>query len=1407
MKKTRRIGKKTLSVFLAVLMVLTAWVFVAPMEAEAATAGKYKIAFCIYDNDNGTNGLTSLTVKYKTKANNGTGTESAEKSVTTDTTTALQYLGEGGRYYIVHADNQDFPSYIYAASEVANFEYPEFRIKVLVAKAGTADYYQGSTSTAWREVTDFEFHHKDLFGSNTGSASTTDIKNTPVAASVAYVSGATSITLPKTGAANKTNTYVFGVYDQYGVRMSYDPTAYYVRSTEPNSVQSSSSVITGVTMASSTGVLTTTASAQMIAADSKTVYIHARYGDFYANKAVTLNDPTYTYRFNKNTTDSSATIAPSTSITGKYYNTFGTATTISGSRTGFTFKGFYQDAFEDSFETENFSGTALSANTRFTDDVTWYAAWQANQYTMKFTYRDENGAWVTTNEVAEYYGRDIPFPALTSPVNVGVDYTYTFTGWSPAHTTVQATDDMEYTAQYSEEIHYADYEKLEEQIDLANGKKAEQSYIDGAYTNSTVTAFENALTAAESSVENKLLLSQQSQVDTLTENLKSARENLDIKNFTVLFVDEDGAILKDGYFFVPYGASVTAPTNPGKASDDSNHYNFVGWDSEESDSLDACNYVKDNLSFIASFSAEAHTLTETETDSTCTADGVITHSCDVCGYSYTTAGDTAGHTWSTDYKELIPATCATKGSEAIYCTVCGAIDETTKREIAELEHDFGEYTELVPVTCLGDGANQAVCSRCGGKDIVTVEKTGHSYGDATTVAATCTTGGYTERTCSVCGFVEITNSTEATGHSEITETKAETCVSSGYTKVTCENCDYEKTTIIPATGIHTPGEPETVYEATCTTAGLTREICSVCKTIVSATVINPLGHSYKNEGAVVVTDPTCTTAGYTTYNCDNCDESHTDSFTDASGHDWGEWVVTHEAEGDVMRRTCNNDTSHTEEYSIPSGGHDFDTQNPSSTTEGDCLNEGTKTFRCINHTDCGVEITVTTEYGAHIWGEWEIAPGERNDVITRVCQREDSHTESYEIPVGGHEFDTTAPETTEGTCQIQGTSIFKCTSHDACGETITVNIGFGAHSYETERVNADCTESGYIKTYCDVCGETFSNEILPATGHNYDANRDGKIDRTDAVYTAPAQNTDGTWNDAFYTYTCQNGCGTTYDEVITETFDVRFFDSKGEQIGETQTVRYGQGVTAPDAPSKSADETYHYEFSGWDRKFDTITSDLDVYPTYEKEAHYGGEATCGTQAECEVCGTAYGLTDSSKHIMATETTPATCSSDGEVLHYCISDCGYSYSEKIAQLSHNFGAWETVVAGNCQTPHVQVRKCLNANCDVTEEKSTIKPHSFVIIKGVAPTCTTVGYTDYQRCTGCGLEIEAATIEKLKHEDLNGDGYCDYCGTSQSEVKCNCMCHSTGFLRIIYRIFRFFWMIAGNSKQCGCGDYHY
>ena len=72
--KATKGGKRVLSVFLSVLMLLTAWVFVAPEKAEAA-AGNYTISVDgICENDAYASGME---VKVYYKPNNGTGTETS----------------------------------------------------------------------------------------------------------------------------------------------------------------------------------------------------------------------------------------------------------------------------------------------------------------------------------------------------------------------------------------------------------------------------------------------------------------------------------------------------------------------------------------------------------------------------------------------------------------------------------------------------------------------------------------------------------------------------------------------------------------------------------------------------------------------------------------------------------------------------------------------------------------------------------------------------------------------------------------------------------------------------------------------------------------------------------------------------------------------------------------------------------------------------------------------------------------------------------------------------------------------------------------------------------------------------------------------------------------------------------
>lgn len=62
------------------------------------------------------------------------------------------------------------------------------------------------------------------------------------------------------------------------------------------------------------------------------------------------------------------------------------------------------------------------------------------------------------------------------------------------------------------------------------------------------------------------------------------------------------------------------------------------------------------------------------------------------------------------------------------------------------------------------------------------------------------------------------------------------------------------------------------------------------------------------------------------------------------------------------------------------------------------------------------------------------------------------------------------------------------------------------------------------------------------------------------------------------------------------TFTVRFFDMEGVQIGADQQIEYGNAATAPDAPKMEG-----YVFIGWDKSFNYVESDLDVYALYELE--------------------------------------------------------------------------------------------------------------------------------------------------------------------------------------------------------------
>ena len=201
-------------------------------------------------------------------------------------------------------------------------------------------------------------------------------------------------------------------------------------------------------------------------------------------------------------------------------------------------------------------------------------------------------------------------------------------------------------------------------------------------------------------------------------------------------------------------------------------------------------------------------------DPTCAVDGYVNYDCD-CGYEFTDVITAPGH----DYESVITEpTCTEKGFTTHTCSVCG--DTYTDSEVKENGHSYESV--VTKVTCTTDGYTTHTCSVC--KDTYTdsvVKAEGHKY-DSVVTPNTCTKDGYTTHTCSVCEDTYTDSETKATGHShESKVTKEPTCTNTGIRTFTC-HCGDSYTEVIKANG-HTKGEWKYIggkeYAKSCTVCG------------------------------------------------------------------------------------------------------------------------------------------------------------------------------------------------------------------------------------------------------------------------------------------------------------------------------------------------------------------------------------------------------------------------------------------------------------------------------------------------------------------------------------------------------------------------------------------------------------
>ena len=1375
MKKFTRAGKKALSVFLAALMVMTAWVFVAP-EAQAQNAGSYyvKIVYNVADTQGWrTTDVNDYTGKSSTgknnsgfsifyKTNNGTGTDGEVYwSIGKNKITSGQASGSGAKVTnpTCHLGNEGdgvataiipgFPTSLYATIDHSAFAGTDSTIyyitDILVGSS------EGNAKSIWKgsiylnsNVHEYHGTLDSNYNWESGGSSSdhtkcatceTKTKNWvyPYPNTVTWDPATLSaMTCPK-GSETTTQTVKVTAKDQYGVNM-YDPMW---------SVKGSSCGTTGISMSTQ----------------------------------------------NNRKESSKIQLTNAANIDGTTDSQIGTVTATWG------------------------SGQTKSKTFTINDTT----------YTATFTGLKNNDGTDKENVTADYKHGHIPTDAETASEYDAGDYHWTFSGWYPS--TGAITTDTTYTAQYSDKFVPADLTELNSQISRANNVKNTDLWKTSSYTPESMAALESALTAANTTKNNNPGRTSQAVVDATTKNLKDAIDALKLKSYTVKFYNAEGLIIKTQE--VVAGQAATAPASPAKDDDETYHYSFEAWD-------EAFNDVTSNLDVRPKYTQEAHIWqTSTTVPANCQHGAGIKKTCSVCSRVSQSYDDTLGaHTKSTHYAVSKEATCTTDGTGYYYCTVCGT--NMGNVTIKAKGHAYDKGTVTKAATCTATGTRVHKCNSCGDTYTETLEKIPHTYSKTSTVAATCKHSAYDVMKCS-CGDTYNKYVGGIAEHELTWTVKNATSASSGSVTGKCKNCDYTFTKEVPFDGHNYDFDNPTVKAATCnadgsvvigckdtgctekitiklnktgvhnyttkynapscTKAGSIVNTCSVCKTSTTVETIAALGHNY---GEAVVTAATCTKDGKMVYTCARCNDVKTTTIP-ATGHKeyvidaieatcntkgrtegkkcavCGEVILastetakkahsftgevkkinaTCEADGAKLTKCANCDAWKIE--TIAKTGHAYKDEVVAST----CTSKGYTKHTCQN---CGKVYTdnetAMIEHNYVLNADLSLAPScEGQGVNIYVCSVCKS-SKSEKVDAKGHSFGEWS-EYIPATCTSKGVEIKACS---VCGKTEMKDIKALGHAYATDfttDITATCKSAGVKSKHCSRCDARTDVTVIPALAHTW-----GEPVVTAATCTADGVKTytcttcpDGTTkatkeevipklghnfvagepvaatckSSGYTPYTCANKCGESY-KVINGEADNTAHNWKvtTSKNGTTLTVKWlceNCGATGNETIDVAEGHNY---VDATVTKQPTCTTKGTVTIACDKKH----DASCTSV----VTATLPVNPDAHSKIKTTVTNP-TCTENGKVTTVCEACNEAVYAEQtIPAKGHSYTTQTEYVASTCNKKGYVIFKC--ANCtDTHNAELELNPDAHKFTKKANghhdATCTTPAYDEYVCEHGCG-----------------------------------------------------------------------
>ena len=410
----------------------------------------------------------------------------------------------------------------------------------------------------------------------------------------------------------------------------------------------------------------------------------------------------------------------------------------------------------------------------------------------------------------------------------------------------------------------------------------------------------------------------------------------------------------------------------------------------------------------------------------------------------------------------------------IYPTYNPSVAKTYKFTCGCTSHTYGSAVITKQPTCTSEGTKTKTCTQCGATVTETIAKLSHSY-TTTVVAPTCTTNGYTLHKCSVCGTSYKDSTTKATGHSygNSVVTKQPTCTAEGTKTKTCTKCNATVTETIPKTSHK---YVDTVIAPTCTTDGYTLHKCSVCGTSYKDSTTKATGHSYGNS--VVTKQPTCTAEGTKTKTCTKCNATVTETIPKTS-HKYVDTVIapTCTTDGYTLHKCSVCGTSY-KDSTTKATGHSYG--NSVVTKQPTCTAEGTAIKTC---TKCNATFTETIAKTSHKYADTVVAPTCTADGYTlHKCSVCGTSYKDNTTKATGHSYGNSVV-TKQPTCTSEGTAIKTCTK---CNATVTEKLPEKGHTAVTDKgYPATCTTAGKTDgSHCSVCNTVIKVQtVINATGH------------------------------------------------------------------------------------------------------------------------------------------------------------------------------------------------------------------------------------------------------------------------------------------------------------------------------------